>query len=228
MGLTISDKLSVGQDLAVGVLGELAARVARYAQQIGCMKVGKVERVNGDTPFTSLFVRTGREEDCCFGLIPAKRGRVVEVWPGAGCESATMGLCMYPRRVRGAKGWVRTGYEQGWQLRGYCKTQYASEHGGDRFLLCHKRVVSILEFRRELGVAVEVFDEGEYWDTRDEKKLRHVLDLYNELMAAIAGMAKDAADESGQGYSVESPIFARTDFERLEAEGRRGLARRLA
>jgi hypothetical protein len=228
MGLTIYYKLSVPQNLTVAVVRELVTRAALYAEKIGCVEVGKVERVTADTPFTALILRKGRAEDCCFGCVPAKRGWVAEVWPGEGCESATMGLCQYPRRIRhGAEG-ISTGFAGGWQLKGACKTQYAAEHGWEHFLLCHKRVVSVLEFWRELGVTVEVSDEGGYWQTRDEKELRHVLDLYDGLMAAVAGMAKDAAENAGKDYSVTSPIFARADFERLEAEGRRDFARHLA
>ena len=38
-------------------------------------------------------------------------------------------------------------------------------------------------------------------------------------MAAVAGAFKDAADKNGKSHSVESPILARRDFEKLEAEG---------
>ncbi len=75
MGLTIYYKLSVEKNLPVAVIHELVECAARYARKIGCVETGKVEKVNADTPFTSLFVRAGREEDCCFGLIPAKRAR---------------------------------------------------------------------------------------------------------------------------------------------------------
>ena len=225
MGLTIYYQLSVDENLTAGAVRALVAQVAGYAREIGCAETGKIERVLADTPFTSLVVRKGREEDCCFGLVPAKRGWVVEVWPGEGCESATLGLCQYPRRIRNGGKRVSTGLAGGWRLKGACKTQYAAEHGWDHFLLCHQRVVSLLQFWRGLGVTVDVSDEGGYWETRDEKKLRHILEGYDRLMAAISGMAKDAADDSGQVFSVESPIFARKDFERLEAEGRRNFTR---
>ncbi len=87
MGLTIHYKLAVDKNLSAAVIRELAQRTALYARKIGCAEVGEVESVKADTPFTSLFVSVGREEDCCFGHVPAKRGWVVEVWPGEGCES---------------------------------------------------------------------------------------------------------------------------------------------
>jgi len=68
---------------------------------------------------------------------------------------------------------------------------------------------------------VEVTDEGEYWQTRSEEKLRNKLQQYDGLMAAVGGMFKDASADDGNGLSVESPIFDYDHFERLEHEGRR-------
>ena len=227
MGLTIYYKLSVTKKLTVGVVRELAERTALFAKKIGCAAVSDVLRTNGNAKLATLFVQTGRPEDCCFGLIPSTHGLVVEVWPGEGCESATFGLCQYPRRIPFRMAMIPTGFEDGWLLQSSCKTQYAAEHGWEHFLLCHKRIISLLDFWRKLGVAVEVSDEGGYWETRSEHQLRTVLQQYDGLVAAFAGAMKDAAHDSGQAHTVESPIFARKDFERLEAEGWRDFARPL-
>ncbi|MGD0816718.1 MAG: hypothetical protein ABSA83_24265, partial [Verrucomicrobiota bacterium] len=122
MGLTINYKLSVLENLSSAVVRELASRTALYARKIGCAEVGEVKRVKADTAFTSLFVSVGPAENGCFGNIPAKRGWVVEVWPGEGCESTLFGLCQYPRRVPYRAGSVPTGYEQGWLFNASCKT----------------------------------------------------------------------------------------------------------
>jgi len=220
MGLTIHYKLAVAKNLSVAVVCELAQRTERYAQKIGCAEVGEVMRVEADTPFTSLFVRAGREEDGCFGLVPAKRGWVVEVWPGEGCESALFGLCQYPRRIPFRAGAIATGFEGGWLLKGFCKTQYAGEHGWEYFLKCHRQIISLLDFWRQLGVIVEVNDEGEYWQTRSEEKLRSKLQQYDGLVAAVGGMLKDASADDDNGLSIVSPIFDYANFERLEHEGR--------
>lgn len=220
MGLTIHYKLSVAKDLSVVVVRELAQRTARYAQKIDCAEVGEVMRVETDTPFTGLFVRVGREEDCCFGTVPAKRGWAVEVAPGDGCESALFGLCQYPRRIPFRAGSIATGFEGGWLLKGFCKTQYAGEHGWEHFLKCHKQIISLLDFWQQLGVTVEVTDEGEYWQTRSEEKLKNKLRQYDGLVAAVGGMLKDMPNDSGGNLSVESPIFDYANFERLEHEGR--------
>ena len=220
MGLTIHYKLSVTKNLVSGVVRELAERTALYARRIVCVEVGEVESVKADMPFTGLFVRVGREEDCCFGTVPAKRGWVVEVWPGEGCESALFGLCQYPRRIPFRAGSIATGFEGGWLLKGFCKTQYAGEHGWQHFLKCHKQIISLLDFWRQLGVSVEVTDEGEYWETRSEEKLRSKLRQYGGLVAAVGGMLKDASADNGNGLSIGSPIFDYANFERLEHEGR--------
>ena len=212
MGLTIHYNLRVVDNLSSAVVRELAGRTALYARKIGCAEVGEVMRVNFDTPFTSM-------KDHRFGRIPAKRGWVVDVWPGEGCESTLFGLCQYPRFVPFRVTPVPTGY-QGWELTGHCKTQYAGEHGWEHFLKCHRQVISLLNFWRELGVTVEVMDEGEYWETRSEEKLEIRLGQYDRLIAALGGMFKDAAAESAPGLKVEAPIFDYAHFERLEHEGR--------
>src|SRR6266481_4640241 len=140
MGLTIYYTLALAEKFSSTGVRELAQRAALYAQKIGCAEVGEVTRVEADTPFTSLFVSMGREEDGCFGHVPAKRGWVVEVWPGEGCESAEFGLCQYPRRIPFRAGSVATGFDGGWLLKGSCKTQYAGEHGWVHFLKCHRQI----------------------------------------------------------------------------------------
>jgi len=121
---------------------------------------------------------------------------------------------------------VSTGVEYPWQLKGFCKTQYAGEHGWEHFLKCHKQIISLLDFWRELGVTVEVSDEGEYWETRSEEALRKMLGQYDGLVAAVGGMLKDAASDTGS--SVASPIFDYAHFERLEHEGRREFGSQIA
>jgi hypothetical protein len=228
MGLTIHYELSVSENLKLSVVRELVQRVARYAEKIGCAEVGQVQRAAGDHQNAGLFVRSGRPEDCCFGIVPPKHGWVVEVWPGEGCESATFGLCDYPRLTPYLGGWARTGFVRGWLLKSRCKTQYAGEHGWPHFLKCHKQIISLLDFWRDLGIQVTVNDEGGYWETRSEEALKERLGLYDGLVAGVAGVFKDAAGVANSALSVESPIFDYTLFERLEHEGRQRFGRPLA
>lgn len=212
MGLTIHYKFSVTKHLASAVVRELADRTALYARKIGCAEVSETLRATSDEKLAPLFAQVGKPEDCCFGHVALKRGWLVEVWPGEGCESALFGLCQYPRRVLSRTGNVSIGYEDGWLLKGFCKTQYAGEHGWEHFLKCHRQIISLLDFWRELGVMVEVTDEGEYWETRSEEKLRNKLQQYDGLVAAVGGMLKDMPNDSGGSLSVESPIFDYANF----------------
>jgi hypothetical protein len=229
MGLAINYKLSAAENLSSAVVRELVSRARLYARKIGCAKTSDVTRVKPGAPNTSLFVRAGREEDCCFGFVPAKRGWGFETWPGRGCESAFFGLCQYPRRapfvLRGKRGFTPTDYKGGWLFKGSCKTQYANEHGWPHFLRCHKTIISILEFWQKLGVTVETNDEGGYWASRSEEQLKERLRQYDGLVAMMAGAFKDAVE--GTSPAVNSPIFARNDFERLEAEGWREFGSKL-
>jgi K+/H+ antiporter YhaU regulatory subunit KhtT len=72
-----------------------------------------------------------------------------------------------------------------------------------------------------------VNDEGGYWETRLEEPLKKRLGLYDGLVAAVAGMLKDAPAVSEGNLSLESPIFDYANFERLEHEGRQSFGRPL-
>ena len=228
MGLTIHYKLAVAENLAEEAVRDLAERTAQYAQKIGCVRVSPIIEVEGGMPFTDLFVNLCPEEEGCYDLIPAERGWMIDVLPGEGSESARFGLCQYPREVPFRGGSVPTGYTGGWLLTGFCKTQYAAEHGWDHFLKCHRQIISLLDFWKQFGATVEVTDEGEYWETRSEETLRRILNRYDGLVAAVAGAMKDAADDAGKPNAIRAPIFSRKDFERLEAEGQREFGDKLS
>jgi hypothetical protein len=55
-----------------------------------------------------------------------------------------------------------------------------------------------------------VWDEGQYWETRDQSVLLAELDKMNRLVAGVAGRFYDST------LSVEAPIFEYRNFERLE------------
>src|SRR5437764_14614344 len=83
---------------------------------------------------------------------------------------------------------------------------------------CHRQIISLLDFWRQLGVIVEVNDEGEYWQTRSQEKLRNKLQQYDGLVAAVGGIMKDASADEDTGLSIVSPIFDYANFEWLEHE----------
>jgi hypothetical protein len=65
---------------------------------------------------------------------------------------------------------------------------------------------------RNFSVRDEAFREGGYWPRRSERTLRTEVD-----------QLKDASED---GDGVQVAIFAHPQFERLEAEGERRLAKR--
>lgn len=215
MGLTIHYTLRLKAEVSAGVIHELVRRTADYARKIGCKEVDEPLRTTGHDKTAPLFFDYG-EHDAHggpYGVVTPRRGWVVKVWPGAGCEDAELGLCQYPRRARLHGKYERTGFTGGWLLQSFCKTQYAGEHGWENFLNCHLRVISLLDFLRGLGVRVAVQDESGYWKHRSIEKLRAELVSYDRLIASVGGWFKDS------GLPVESPIFSYKNFERLEHEG---------
>jgi hypothetical protein len=222
MGLTIHYTLSVKQDLASGPIYEMARRTADYARKIGCAKVSKLIPAEAHPEDAPLFFRVGKRQDGAFGAVRPWRGWLVDVLPGAGCETATFGLCQYPEWANLEGERVPTGGGPGWRFQSFCKTQYAGEHGWDNFLKCHLMVISLLDFWRGLGARVKVNDEGGYWKTRSVEKLRDELMQYDRFIAAAGGMFKDASG----GLAVKSPIFDYKNFERLEHEGWQKFGRR--
>lgn len=148
-----------------------------------------------------------------------------DTWPGEGCEAANFGFCRYPATVEvpaehGRTKKIATNLN-GWCWGSFCKTQYASNPqcgGVQHFLRCHLCVVKMLDFIKKTGlVAVEVKDEGGYWQHRDLSKLAKEVGEWNEFIAAFAGILKDQASQDG--VVIESAIAGFGNFEHLEAKG---------
>ena len=137
-------------------------------------------------------------------MVPAHDGWFFVATPGDGCESVRMGLCSFAGAA-------------GWRMEGWCKTQYASRHGWEHFLKCHRGVIELLWAAERLGVGVKVEDEGRLWETGSHKVLRKILREYNQDMAAFGGALKDAL--TARGETLEAPILSHPQFERLEAQG---------
>ena len=145
--------------------------------------------------------------------------------PGEGCEDANVGFCTYPASFTQPDESGRrrqfTTHLDGWRWSSFCKTQYASnpDCGGiANFLRCHLCVVQLLDFARSTGkIAVEVHDEGDYWENRDLEKLAREVGSWNEQLAAFCGQVKDeAARHRGD---VAAAITQFPNFEHLEAKG---------
>jgi hypothetical protein len=87
------------------------------------------------------------------------------------------------------------------------------------FLRAHLSVCSILEKAQALGLQVHVSDEGHFWDKRDVKALAQEVGEWDQMIAGMFGMIKDAIPD---GVAAESSISGRPDFERLETKAQAG------
>jgi hypothetical protein len=118
------------------------------------------------------------------------------LWPGEGCESAELNF----QRIRGK-----------FICRSFCKTQYAEE-----FVKCHLLVVQLLDMLKAEGFDVDVYDEGEYWETRDLKVLGKNINESTAMIAGLFGNLKSAAKE--QGMVATSPIEGCKNIMRVEGD----------
>lgn len=146
---------------------------------------------------------------------------------GRDCEPATFGLGRYPSTVEDGDHRRRTGLGGVWRFRGACKTQYASMHGRDHLLNCHRAVLDLALLWRDAGAEVEIVDEGELHTTQDPDELFRRTDFVNRVTAGLAGALKDDAEERGEP-PIKSPIFEHPLFEHLEAEAGPEIAEALA
>jgi hypothetical protein len=201
MGLTIQYTLSTQRRLTLAGVKQLLAPLREKAQSLAFETVGDWLEVGPDYTWACHIPRAAKTSADV--LMPLE-GWVFHAIPGDGSESAQLGLCRYAG-VRG------------WRLRSYCKTQYASCHGWEHFLKCHRGVVELLWLAEELGLKVKAEDEGELWETGSHARLRRNLEAYDKSIAAFGGALKDAA--GAVGMTVQSAIHNHPDFERLEAAG---------
>lgn len=222
MGLTVHFQLAAPAATSATEAKRLvlaAHRVARRFQREGwAERVGPVSSSAGLLRVIAcdwLVLPVPGEPNTSTGAeVAPLEGWAFRVDMGADCEPLWLGLCRYPATVRHGGRELRTGKGRGWRLPGFTKTQYASLHGAEHFLRCHRGAVELLAALRPLGFRVKISDEGGYWPRRSVTSLRREVDKMNRLVAAMAGGLKD-----GNGAGVESPIFQHKEFERLEAEG---------
>lgn len=223
MGLTVHYQLS-----ALKFDTAAARRVVKqgHALALRRQQAGELRRVNAvredvtGHPLARQWVMYSvpRSKNTFSGIeVQPVKGFLFVVTVGEDCEPLTLGLCRYPETVWHRSQRVPTKLGGGWRFAGFSKTQYASLHGWEHFLRCHRAVIESLVEWRSLGVRVKITDEGEYWPRRSVANLRRNVEQMNGLVAATAGALKDADD--GEGAGVQSPIFAHKDFERLEAKG---------
>jgi hypothetical protein len=68
-----------------------------------------------------------------------------------------------------------------------------------------------------MGIACDVSDNGQYWESRDRTLLASTVNEGNLFTAAIMGAFKDVATD--EGATLAAPILDFPNFEYLEGEG---------
>lgn len=178
MGLTVHYDLRAASR-SPRTARDLVERLRESASSLPFQLVGHVLDADGaaiesagpDDPRRWLFTQAARwiwRKGEGFRVAP-RRLFAFSTSPGPGCEEANFGLALYPATVDVAGRRRRTGLG-GWSWASFCKTQYAAgpDVGGvDNFLKCHLSVIELLDAAKAIGFAVEVVDEGDYWEQRD-------------------------------------------------------------
>ena len=223
MGLTVHYKLKAPAETNAAQAKRLVVSARRIA--VRSELEGMVQHVGETSADARLLKRMATEylsppvpgePNKFYSLdVAPLEGWLFVVSVGRDCEPLRVGLCRYPATVKFRGRELRTKLGDGWRFWGFTKTQYASLHGWEHFLRCHRAVIDLLASLRPLGFRVRITDEGDYWPRRSIAALRRNVGHMNALVAGMAGAMKDAGD----GKGIESPIFAHNDFERLEAEG---------
>jgi hypothetical protein len=236
MGLTIHYKLSTPLIQRADVRA-LVERLRAHAATLPFQEVGPLVDLDGpaadfecgdrDDEHRWLKIQSLQYLKVGSADIPVKPTCLIgfSAWPGEGCEEANFGFCMHPGFLNytDAAGRRRQRLTQlgGWRWKSFCKTQYASNPdcgGVPHFLRCHLCVVQMLDFAQSMEqIAVEVCDEGGYWEHRDLEKLAREVGDWNEQLAAFCGQVKDAA--ARHGVDITAAIAHYPNFEHLETKG---------
>ena len=226
MGLTIHHELRLPRDTPPETVEHLVTQLQAAATRLPFEQVSPVVRTfaNGSTevdrsqplglffmflasmlldatdPITGDWDRDALPDGYGFGVMP-----------GEGSEAATFGVAWLQGRDNEFR--LIPNEPPTWLWLSHCKTQYASNLSVDHFVRCHTSIVALLDEAVRLGFDVRVFDEGEYWETRDVAALAGKVDEMNHLIAGLAGALHD---KLGDDVGLEAPIFHHPDFERLE------------
>ncbi len=203
-------------DLPFASVGEIAHFMGETAQ---------FDRDDRSEPFRWLKIQareTVWSKDGMSGWdCPAKEIIGFQILVAPGSEPMEVFLATYPRTItvtdeRGRQKRLRTNRHD-WSGEAFCKTQYASNSkcgGVPNFLRAHLSVVRMLDYAKELGMVVDVSDEGEFWEKRDVRALAEEVGSWNAMIGAFVGALDDAV-----GQKTDSPIKSFPDFEHLEAKG---------
>lgn len=179
---------------------------------------------NGKEVYGKLYINVTPSESWYF-----------DINPGAGSEWMRVGLSIFSSEVKLTNPIkkhqrlsydhdhivIRTGLEKYPQLKGFCKTQYASQYGGFHFARIHIGICTFLEEISKLkNIKINVDDEGKYWEKRDPVELINEVGSWNRFIAAFTYQLEEGLKNSGiDAASLEAPIKEFANYEVLEYEG---------
>ncbi len=106
------------------------------------------------------------------------------IWAGEGCESTDIEF--FKKRVY-------------WRCQGFTKTQYSTS-----FVKCHLLVINLFDIMKQEGFVVEIYDEGDYWETRSLEALAKSINEFTAVLQAIGGGLKAATE--GTDITFDSAI----------------------
>ena len=226
MGLTIHHELRLPRDTPPEKVANLVSQLQIAATRLPFERVSPMVHTKSDgsteldksQPLGLFFA-------FCASMLLDAKGQGTEEWyekalpegfgfgvvPGDGCETSAFGVAWLPARDDEFR--LIPNEPPTWLWLSHCKTQYASNVSVEHFVRCHTSIVALLDVAVELGFDVRVFDEGEYWETRDVDKLAGKVDDMNHLIAGLAGALHDRL---GDDIELEAPIFDHPNFEHLE------------
>lgn len=159
----------------------------------------------------------------CSMTVSPKRLIAFSTWPGEGCEEMNIGLCQFPKTFTHPNG-QRLPVKQSkqWSWHSFCKTQYANNPaagGLANFLRCHLCVVALLDAAKAEGFALEVSDEGDYWEKRNVQALGNEVGEWDVMIASFGAALAGALNTPETGLSVQSTIEEYANFDDLVARG---------
>src|SRR5262245_34034969 len=134
MGLTIHYRLQCpGQRPGIADARRLLGQLRQKALDLPFENVGEIAELQGDAADFNrnrdwLLVQAAGNVTSPEGIyvkVPPLKLVAFTTEPGAGCEAANFGLCLFPKTVQSTCHAVRTNLPA-WSWRSFCKTQYAS------------------------------------------------------------------------------------------------------
>jgi hypothetical protein len=144
-----------------------------------------------------------------------------EINVASGSEWMSVFLAMYPKTIlvtdqeSGRPKRIRTELH-GWSGKGFTKTQYASDPrcgGIANFLRAHLSICRMLDCAGELGLVVNVSDDGKFFENRDIPALIQSIGQWNQDLAAFVGAFTDIVGRDSSR--------ANSWFSKLRASGSR-------